>query len=357
MSIKKILAILKKDFQDGLKNYHIILMVLTPVILSLLFSKLITTSADSEAGLPEFGFISSPQQPFINELIKKGMKNKITFYQDQDSLETALLEGKVKFGVILPEIISDKSDNNKSVTLLYPPSIPDFAAETLRASIETMFREQLGITPAPLPFDLKVKPIANPRGTGGLTDNMFPMLILMAIGVIGFLALPMSIVEEREKGTLNAIFLTPIKPSEFIIGKSLFSFILISITIALILTLNGKWSDNSPHLFLISMIGALMTIFIGLIIANFAQSQGTVNSIGTIFFLIFQLVPTLQSTSSSIDSIAHFIPSTYIFSGVKKTLYLDLTKVNMQFDLTCVVTFAIFFYIITYLIYKFKKAD
>ncbi len=357
MNIYKILAILKKDFKDGLKNYHIILMVLTPVILSLLLSKLVNTSASQEAALPEFGFISSPQQPFIEKLIKKGMQNKITFFQDLDSLEVALLEGKIKFGVILPEIITDKSNSEKTVTLLYPPSIPDFAAETLRASIETMFREQLGITPAPLPFNLEVKSIANPRGKGGITDNMFPMLILMAIGVIGFLALPMSIVEEREKGTLNAIFLTPIKPSEFIIGKSLFSFFLIGITIGLILTLNGKWNSNSPQLYLISMLGASMTIFIGLIIANFAQSQGSVNSIGTIIFLIFQMVPTLQSTSSSLDAISHFVPSTYIFSGVKKTLYLDLSKVSIQFDLTCVLTFAIAFYTITYLIYKFKKAD
>lgn len=361
MKIRSVLAILKKDILDGTKNYHIVLMVLTPIILSLLFSKLLTQGQSNEGNLPEFGFISSPQQPLIETLLDKGMKNKIQFYQDRDSLEAALLDGKVKFGVILPEIISENSAPDKlkkTVILIYPPSIPEFAADALKNSIESMFREQLHIPVPPLPFQLKMEPLASNSGSGGgMSDNIFPMLILMAIGAIGFLALPMSIVEEREKGTLNAIFLTPITPAEFIVGKSLFSFILIGITIVLILTLNGKWNDNSHYLFLVSMTGALMTIFAGLIIANFAQSQGSVNSVGTILFLIFQMIPTLQYAGDAIAKLAPFVPSTYIFSGIKKTLFFDISKISINFDLTMVFCFTLVLYLIAYFVYKLKKAD
>ena len=254
MKLRTIKAILKKDILDGIKNYHIVLMVLTPILLSLLFSKIILKDKEKSSALPELGFISSPQQPLIEALVSKGMKEKITFYQDKNQLEQALLEGKIKFGLILPELITDKSverKNNLSVTLLYPPSLPDFAAETIRHSFESILRDQLNIKVPPLPFDLKIEAVGSSSGKSSTADNILPMLILMSIGVIGFLALPMSIVEEREKGTLNAIFLTPITPSEFIIGKSLFSFMLIIFTVCSIITLNGKWNQNWFYMILI----------------------------------------------------------------------------------------------------------
>ncbi|EKD82854.1 MAG: ABC-2 type transporter, partial [uncultured bacterium] len=190
-----------------------------------------------------------------------------------------------------------------------------------------------------------------------MADGMFPMLIVMAMGMVGFLALPMAIVEEREKGTLNAIFLTPIKTSEFITGKSLFSLLLSLTTIVVMLSVNRKWSDNSGYLLLIIFSGSLMTIFTGLIIANFAKTQAAVNAIGTTIFLFFQMVPSLQHSSDIVRSAAPFVPSTYIFSGLRKAMFLDLSKVTINDDILIVVTLTAVAYMIAHGVYRFKQAD
>lgn len=359
MNINAIIAIFRKDLLDGARNYHVILMVLTPIILSLLFSNVMSDSKTA-ASLPEIGVISSPQQPIIEALASKGLGKKISFFQDRDKLESAILEGDVRFGIILPEIISSRSTktHSQAVTLLYPPHIPEFGVESLKSTFELEIRKQLNLTAPPLPFEFKAEPVAgNTSNAGAVADSMFPMLIVMALGMVGFLALPMSIVEEREKGTLNAIFLTPIKASEFIIGKSLLSFFLAIGTVTLMLTVNGKWGINVHYLILIVLMGSLMTIFTGLIIANFAQTQGSVNAIGTTFFMFFQMIPSLQHSSEVVRKIAPFFPSTYIFSALRKSLFLDLTKVSIMDDLTVIFALTLLAYLAAYLTYKLKKAD
>lgn len=359
MNHKTIIAIFKKDLLDGMRNYHMILMFLTPIILSLLFSNVLSGSKSTSA-LPEIGVISSPQQPMIESLTKKGLSGKIVFYQNKHDLESAILEGKIRFGIILPEIISNKSPKKhpQGITMLYPPHIPDFGVETLRATFEKEIREQLGLNPPPLPFKFELLPVAGSSSiSSAAADSIFPILIVMAMGMVGFLALPMSIVEEREKGTLNAIFLTPLKTSEFILGKTLFSFCLALATICIMLTVNGKWGNNIASLALIAGMGVLMTIFIGLVVARVAQTQASVNAIGTMLFLFFQIVPSLQHTSETVRKIAPLFPSTYIFSGLRKTMFLDLEKVSLANDLSMIFCMTSAAYLISWLVYKLKKAD
>lgn len=357
MNLTAIKAIFRKDLLDGARNYHVILMVLTPIILSFLFANVM--SGNKSMALPDIGIISSPQQPLIKALAGKGL-DKLTFFQDRHELESAILEGKVKFGIILPEIIalSPNRPQNRAITLLYPPHIPDFGVETLKSAFETEIRNQLKLAPPPLPFEFKTEPVAGRGKSGGsVADSMFPMLIVMAMGMVGFLALPMSIVEEREKGTLNAIFLTPLRIHEFILGKTLFSLFLAILTICTMLTINGKWGNNPAWLVAFIMSGTLMTIFTGLLIANFAQTQGSVNAIGTTLFLFFQMIPSLQHTSDVVAKVAPFCPSTYIFSGLRKAMFLDLNKVTIFDDLIKVSLITALAYLITFTFYKIKKAD
>ncbi len=224
MRLKPILAIFKKDLIDGSKNYHIVLMILTPIILSLLFSNLLNSSK-SKTLLPTLGLISSPQQPLIKTIAQKGFGEKIKFFQTKKELESKILEGDIGFGIILPDIIASGSRNSdfKGITILYPSKYPEFSAKSLKEAFESEIRSQLGILPPPLPIKVSIERVSGNNGSEvSFSDSMFPMLILMALGMLGFLALPLTFVEEREKGTLNALYLTGIKPTELILGNHFF---------------------------------------------------------------------------------------------------------------------------------------
>jgi ABC-type multidrug transport system permease subunit len=100
-----------------------------------------------------------------------------------------------------------------------------------------------------------------------------------------------------------------------------------------------------------------MVIFIGLIISLFAKTQGTVNAIGTTIFLFFQIIPSLQQTSDVIKKVAPLIPSTYLFSGFKKSLFLDLDKVDIYSDIYTVAGLTLLAYLVCFVAFRLKKAD
>ncbi len=112
-----------------------------------------------------------------------------------------------------------------------------------------------------------------------------------------------------------------------------------------------------PYFWLFVVLGSFMCIFTGLIISMFAKTQASVNAMGTTVFMFFQLVPNLRHSSELIKSFSHFIPSTFIFSGIKKSLYLDLSKVDITNDLLIVAATCLISYFIALLLFKVKKAD
>lgn len=358
MNVKTILTVFKKDLIDGLKNYHIILMILTPVVLSVLFTRVFTISEVKEE-FPNIGVVALIESNLVEFIQASSPAGNNIIFENRAKLEKALIDEKVGLGIVIVDNTDfSNSDKAQKLIIIYPPSIPSFGVESIKSTIESHIRKHIGLEPKPLPFDIKIESVTGQADKSvSMKNNIFPMLILMAIGMIGFLALPMTIVEEREKGTFNAIFLTPITPAEYITGKTLFSFCIGQATIILMLFLSNQWGANPIYLFLFTILGSLMTIFIGLIISVFVNSQGAVNAIGTTLFLFFQMIPNLRQSSELVNQISPYIPSTYIFSGIRKAMFMNLEIVSLRNELLAVLAITLSFYALSFIILKFKKAD
>lgn len=358
MNLTRILTVFKKDCLDGAKNHQIILMVITPIILSIIFTNFLGKSK-TKSSLPTLGIISNTQHSLLSSLISKGYAKELMPFKTQEELEAKILEGKVAFGLVLPK--TNSNDSKKAlanITILYPPRYPEITIKSLKNSFENKLMESLNIPPPSLPVNIvmqKVKGNANSANSFG--TSMLPMLIVMAMGMMSLLGLPLSFVEEKEKGTLNALFLTPLTTSELILGKTLFSLCMISITIFMILVLNNQTSGSLLFLTPFILLGSMMCIFIGLTISAFARTQASVNALGTTIFFFFQLIPNLQKTSDAIKSIAVFIPSTYINSGINKAMFMDLNKVDIYTDLYIVAGLTLLAYMTAYFSLSVKKIN
>jgi ABC-2 type transport system permease protein len=133
-------------------------------------------------------------------------------------------------------------------------------------------------TPAPqtITVSLAERPWFNP----GLNDRWFfiPGIIgtLTLIQVVALTAL--AVVREREVGTLEQILVSPIRPFEFILGKTVPFFLIGLADVALIGVVGVLWFDvpfvGSPllmlfgaSLFLISVLG------LGLLLSTFSRTQ------------------------------------------------------------------------------------
>ena len=334
-------------------------MIITPIVLSLLFTNIFSESK-SKTHQPKVGIIASEQNPLLAQLASETAGLRLFFFQTRQELEAQILENEMNFGLILPNRfdVIGADDKRPALTILYPSTLPPFSMERVKAALEGGLRKHLGLPPPPLPIDITMAPVGKTDAEDhSFGSDLFPMLVLMAMGMVGLLGLPLSFVEEKEKRTLYALFLTPTNASDLIIGKSLFSLVLILGTILAMVTLNSRWSGNVVYFWLFALLGALICIFLGLLISLFAKNQASVNAVGTTLFMFFQLIPNLQRASDLMKTLSPLVPSTFIVDGIKKAMFLDLTKVDIQTDLAIVVCWALATYLAVFVCFKYRQTE
>ena len=135
-------------------------------------------------------------------------------------------------------------------------------------------------------------------------------VVMITTAVIGIL-----IAEEKDKNTLKTLMLAGVTPSEFIIGKGLFTFLLISI-INLCVFLLLRISANYALVFLgLGVLMSFLMILIGAIIGLFASNQTQVGIMATPILALFFMVPTLSLLGIDIEIYAQVLP-TYQVSNI-----------------------------------------
>ena len=105
-----------------------------------------------------------------------------------------------------------------------------------------------------------------------------PGVLVMVVAMTTQLLTSMAVVREREIGTMEQIVVTPITPTEFILGKTV-PFALIGFVDVFLVTLLGVYWFEVPihgHLPLLLLCTALFltnTLGVGLLISTFSQTQ------------------------------------------------------------------------------------
>jgi len=141
---------------------------------------------------------------------------------------------------------------------------------------------------------------------------MVPGILVLLVTMITLFLSGMNIVREKEIGTLEQINVTPIKKSQFIIGK-LFPFWVIGmglLTIGLLLAkviFNIPMIGSLPLMYLYTSIYILVVLGIGLFISNFTETQQQAMFIAWFFTVIFILMSGLFTPIESMPKWAQII--------------------------------------------------
>ena len=105
-----------------------------------------------------------------------------------------------------------------------------------------------------------------------------PGVLVMVVAMTTQLLTSMAVVREREIGTMEQIVVTPITPTEFILGKTV-PFALIGFVDVFLVTLLGVfWFEvpihgHLPLLLLCTVLFLTNTLGVGLLISTFSQTQ------------------------------------------------------------------------------------
>jgi ABC transporter DrrB family efflux protein len=208
----------------------------------------------------------------------------ITEYVGSDeTLNRAIVGGRAKVGVKIPPDYSDRllNDQQATVLVLIDGSDSSIASQSLQVSTSVGLLQSItkltGATGLQgLPIDVRPKMLFNPDMRSA--NFMVPGLVAVILQIITTMLTAFSIVRERERGTLEQLLVTPIRPFGLMMGK-LVPYGLIGIFETLtVLAVMRIIFDVPIHGSLLLLIGlSIIFLFtalaIGLLISTKAQNQ------------------------------------------------------------------------------------
>jgi ABC-2 type transport system permease protein len=217
-------------------------------------------------------------------------------YSDRE-LNDAIIGARAKVGIKIPVDFEDQllDRGTAQVLVLIDGSDSSVAGQALNVSTsigldESLHRvlERYNIKDAHFPVEVRPKLLFNPDSR---SPNFFlPGLIAVLLLFLTTFLTAISIVREKEKGTLEQLFVTPVKPLGLLLGKLLpylvtgfigLSTLLLFIRFAFQIPIHG----NVLLLMLLSVPYLFVNLSIGLLISGKANSQAEAMQLAVMIIL------------------------------------------------------------------------
>jgi ABC-2 type transport system permease protein len=209
----------------------------------------------------------------------------IEYVGSDDELNNAIVSGRAKVGIKIPPDYSERllSNRQAAVLVLIDGSDSSVASQSLQVSTsvgltESMKRLTNDIVnrAREMPIEVRPKMLFNPDARSA--NFMVPGLVVIIMQIITTMLTAFSIVRERERGTLEQLLVTPVRPFGLMLGK-LAPYGLIGIfetctVLAVMRIVFDVPINGSPLLLLaLSVVFLFTALGIGLLISTRAQNQ------------------------------------------------------------------------------------
>jgi ABC-2 type transport system permease protein len=280
-------SLVRKEFLHILRDRRtLFVMFMMPIIQLVLLGYAATTDIEHLSTAVADGDRSAASRELIDAYRASNYFDIIRYVDSEHELEYLVDSGQVKAGLVIPAGYSEAVANGEQAQIAFvidgsDPSVAGtvFAASQSVGQAQSMriIERTLGIDPEDLP-GVQVRPRVwyNPEMKSA--NFMIPGLMGMVLYFLTALFTSMSIVREREQGTIEQLIVTPIKPLELIIGKivpyAFFAFISVLEVLAIGVFWFGVPIKGSLGLLLaLSALFLLTSLGIGIFISSLANTQ------------------------------------------------------------------------------------
>jgi ABC-2 type transport system permease protein len=302
MVFERLRQMIKKEFIQVFRNPKMKAIILVmPLVQSMVFGYAVTTDV-KEVDIAIYDQAETPEsRDLVDRFIHSGyfsvkeiIKNEREINELIDNGKVATVvrippdfSGAVKSDAIAPvQIIVDGTDSNTaSVVLNYASSI------IKNNAIELLQKQTGGIGKKIGEVNLQTRAWFNENLVS--RDFYVPGVIAIIVMLVTLLLTSMSVVREKEIGTMEQIVVTPITSAEFILGKTMPSIFIGFLNMIFVALISVFWFDipvrgNIFTLFVANAFFLMTTIGIGLVISTISDTQQ--QAMMSTFFFYFPAV-------------------------------------------------------------------
>jgi ABC-2 type transport system permease protein len=328
--LNNIKAIAIKEFIHIIRDRRMLMMiVLMPLIQLLIYGFAINTDVKHLATV-----VYDQDQTYLSRRLIVAFEQS-AYFDVKDNVSTAQLlyraldRGQVKAGLLIPSNFTKDVLSNRGVDVQLlidgTDSNPANVALSTSQAIVAAFVKKEGLLPAQIsPIDFRPRLWYNPD----LKSSFF--MIPGLVGLVLQLFIPMitatAIVREKERGNIEQLLVTPIKPYQLILGK-LIPYVGVGIIMYFMIIEAARFLFHVPirgnpvTLFVLTMLFLTVCLGIGLFASTIAENQQQASQIVMFFaspsILLSGFIFPRETMPPLVYYIGNLIPLTYFVKIIR----------------------------------------
>lgn len=305
------------------------LLVIAPLVQLIVFGYVVTTDVrDIRVGLVDQSRSSESRR--LVDAIDGNRTFRIThFLNHTEDLDHLLIRREINMGITIPPDFSEKIRSGESarIQVLVDGSMSNMAAVRISYTMTLLerFNSQMirELYPMRMDYgqiDARIRTWYNPN-----LDSQFfyvPGIVAFLVMLLSLLFTSMAIVREKEAGTMEQLIVTPLKPFELILGKTIPFIIISQAQMMMVIAFAILWFEvpmvgSTLLLLAATCIFLMSTLGIGLFISTISRTQQQAMMTNFFFILPFFMLsgfvfpianmPLLVQWLTYLNPLRHFL--------------------------------------------------
>ncbi|MBI5944515.1 MAG: ABC transporter permease [Chloroflexi bacterium] len=357
----RLMPITRKEFIQIFRDTRTLIMILVIPIMQLFLLGYSATNDVRNIPLAVLDRSRSPESRSLLDSYRAADYFRIAYSVDSEAeIEDLISKGNARAAVIIPPDYARKlNEGGAQVAFILDGSDPTSASTALSAAqlisqahSTELLTERFSRTGS----NLRVKPPVEVRTTVWYNPDlisahfMIPGVIGMILYAIAAILTASSVVRERERGTIEQLIVTPIRPWELIVGK-LMPYVILGFFNTIEVLAVGHWWFGMPIrgdlglIIILSIVFLITGLGIGLFASTIANTQQEamltvwMTLLPSIFLSGFFF--PLEAMPAFLRALSYLMPLRYYLVIIRSLLLKGVSLDMIQTDVIAMTLFAV----------------
>ena len=336
--MKQFVSFVIKETKHILRDKRTMLILFgMPVVMMLLFGFAITTDVKNVRTVVVTSQMDHQTQQVVERLSHSEYFTITATVRTPQEGERLIRSQQADLAVVFA---SDFASKKNGLQLIVDGSDPNMAQQWTNYARQTILSP---LTPHHSPLSTKL--LYNPQMKSAY--NFVPAIMGMLLMLICAMMTSISIVREKERGTMEVLLVSPVRPLMVIIAKAV-PYLVLAFVILIVILLMARYVLGVPlvgslfWIIVVSIIYILLALSLGLLISNVAQTQLVALLLSAMVLLmpvvmLSGMMFPVESMPQILQWIAAVIPPRYYIDAMRKLMIMGVGIGEVMKEVTILV--------------------
>ena len=330
--MKQFIAFVIKETKHILRDKRTMLILFgMPVVMMLLFGFAITTDVKNVRTVVVTSEMSPRTQQAVERLAQSEYFIITQTVNTPREAEQLIRSQKADMALVFTQ--------NRGMQIMVDGSDPNMAQQWTNYAQQTLSPLNSHLSP------LNSRLLYNPQMRSAY--NFVPAIMGMLLMLICAMMTSISIVREKEKGTMEVLLVSPVRPLMVIVAKAV-PYLVLAFGILITILLMARFVLGVPvagslfWILVVSTIYILLALSLGLLISNIAQTQLVALLMSAMVLLmpvvmLSGMIFPVESMPQVLQWLAAVVPPRYYISAMRKLMIMGVGIENLVHEVAVLV--------------------